>query len=160
MSARALNPDYVAGIKAVLKDAPYFELLSMELEELAPGRAVFRIPAQTKHLNPFERAHGGVAASIIDAATFWAVYTEVDEDSTMTTAELKVNYLAPIPAGQTLLAKAEAIKVGRILGLAEARLIEAESDRLVAFGTATCVILKAPLPQKLASLPPKFLPAK
>jgi len=157
MAERRLNPDYIAGVKEVLARAPFFHLIEMDLVELSPGRAVVRIPAQRKHLNPFGRVHGSVAAAAIDTATFWAVFSQVDQGLSMTTAELKLNFLAPAGEGMTLTARAEAIKTGRSLGLAEARLVEAGTGRLIAFGTATCMILDFPPPRALAALPPKFL---
>lgn len=157
MADLKLNPEYVAGVKEVLKSAPYFDLLTMTLEELEPGRSLFKIPASTKHTNPFSRVHGGVFASVIDAATFWAIYSKVDEGKNMTTAELKINYLGPAWADKTLLAEGSAVKVGKTLGVGEARLIEAETGRLVGFGTATCMILEPPLPDRLAALTPKFI---
>lgn len=152
-----LNPDFVRRVKEVLKSTPYFELLSMEMEDLHPGRAVFRIPAQKKHTNPFDNVHGGVFASIIDAATFWAIYSLVPQEYLLTTVELKINYLAPVKAEQNLLAIGEIIKLGRSLGVAEAKLTEEETGRLVGFGTATCMVLPPPLPKALAEMPIKFL---
>lgn len=157
MTTRVLNPDYIKGVKRVLKAAPYFHLISLEMESLEPGRAELRIPTSDKHMNPFDRVHGSVGAALIDAATFWAIYSQVEDGKAMTTAELKLNYLSAGAPGKTLAAVGEAIKVGKTLGLAEARLVEVETGRLVAFGTATCMILDFPPPRALAELPAKFL---
>jgi len=40
--------------------------------------------------------HGGVFASLVDTAAYWAVYAEVDEGKRMTTVEMKLNFLAPV----------------------------------------------------------------
>lgn len=157
MAPLELNPAYIAQVRDILKTTPYFDLIDMELEDLAPGRALFKIPARKKHVNPFDRVHGGVFASIIDAATFWAIFTKIPEENPMTTVELKINYLAPIEAQKTMLAEGTAIKVGRSLGVAEANLTEAETGRLIGFGTATCMILPPPLPDVMANMPRKFL---
>jgi uncharacterized protein (TIGR00369 family) len=113
MPKKQLNPAYVEGVKGVLKSAPYFDLVSLELEDLLPGKAVFKIPAQQKHMNPFQRVHGGVFATIIDATTFWAIYSQVDDGLPMTTVELKINYLAPTVEGKTMIAYGNAVKVGK-----------------------------------------------
>jgi uncharacterized protein (TIGR00369 family) len=157
MPEKQLNPAYVEGVKGVLKSAPYFDLVSLELEDLLPGKAVFKIPAQQKHMNPFQRVHGGVFATIIDATTFWAIYSQVDDGLPMTTVELKINYLAPTVEGKTMIAYGNAVKVGKTLSVAEARLEEAETGRLIGFGTATCMIISPPLPKALAELPAKFI---
>ncbi len=157
MSDRTLNPAYVEGVKQMLADTPYFQLLGMVMADMVPGRAEFALPVLRKHLNPFDRVHGGVFASILDAAIYWAVYSTADEGMFMTTAELKINYLAPAAADKTLRAVGEAVKVGKILGVGEARLFEGDSDRLVGFATATCMLIKAPSRGPVAALPPKFV---
>ena len=153
---RQLNEEYIKGVKELLKSTRYFQLLDIQMMDLKPGRSVFKIPALTKHLNTFDIVHGGVFASILDASSFWAIYSGVDEGLAMTTVELKINYLAPAEANQTLLATGTAIKTGRTLGLAEARLTVAETGRLVGFATSRCMIMKAPASSPLSTLPPKF----
>ena len=157
MTKRILNPEYVEAAKSMLGNCPYFQTIDMEMLECEPGRAVFRIAASKKHLNPYDRVHGGVFASILDAAAFWAIFSEVDDGLAMTTAEMKVNFLAPAREDKNLLAIGEKVKVGRTLGLGEARLVEEESGRLVGFATATCMIMKAPATGALSKLPVKFL---
>lgn len=158
MTALELNPAYVEAVKEMLTHTPYFELLGMKLEALSPGVAEFVITAQKKHLNSFKRVQGGVLASILDATTFWAGYSLVPEGKVMTTAELKINYLGNCTEGEVLEVKGNAIKVGRKLGVAEARMSEKGSGRLVGFGTATCMVLNEPLTEPFVSLPDKFLP--
>jgi uncharacterized protein (TIGR00369 family) len=154
---RLLNPAYVEGVQGMLKNTPYFDLLSMELKELAPGKAAFSILGDKKHLNPFQRIHGGVFASIVDACTFWSLYSLVSEENPMTTVELTIHYLAPAFSGKILVAEGETIKIGKKLGVAKACLMEEKTRRLVGFGTATCMILPPPVPPELAALPPKYL---
>ena len=160
MSKRILNPDYVVAARAMLGNCPYFHTIDMEMVDVEPGHSIFRIAASRKHLNPYDIVHGGVFASVLDAAAFWAIFSEVDEGLALTTAELKVNFLAPARADKSLLAVGDKIKVGRTLGLAEARLTEEESGRLVGFATATCMIMKAPATGPLSKLPVKFLKPK
>ena len=59
---------------------------------------------------------GGVIASVIDAATFWAVFPQVKDGMGLTTVEIKVNYLAPVPKGKVV-AKGRCIKIGKTLAL-------------------------------------------
>ncbi len=157
MAVRSLNPEYIAGVKQVLRNTPFFQLLGMELVDLSDGLAVFRIPAAKKHLNPFNRVHGGVAASILDAASFWAVYSRVDDGLGMTTADLSIDYLGAAEPDRILLAQGEIIKAGKTLGLGTARLTEAETGRLVAFGKASCMVIPMPADGPFNGLPRKFL---
>ena len=155
MNMRELNPQYVTEISAGVNHCPYFELLSMRLVELELGRAVLHIRLAEKHLQPFGVVHGGVFSSIIDAAAFWAVFSEVDEDAGMTTVDLKVNYLAPATQG-LMIATGQRIKLGKTLGLAEASVTD-EEGRILAHGTSTLIVLPHFPFRRADALPPKFL---
>ncbi len=152
---RELNPDYVKEISAGVNHSPYFELLSMRLVKLEIGRAVLHIRLAEKHLQPFGVVHGGVFSSIIDAAAFWAVYSDVEDGAGMTTVDLKVNYLAPASAG-LMIATGRCIKLGKTLGLGEATVTD-EDGRILAHGTSTLIILPDLSFKRSSALPPKFV---
>ena len=137
---RKLNPQYVEAVSARSDRSPYFALLSMSIRDVGIGYSLLHIDVQKKHLQPFGAVHGGVFASIIDAAAFWAVFPEVDEDVGMTTVDLKVNYLAPAKGGK-LLARGRRIKLGKTLALGEAEVINQENT-ILAHGTSTLIILR------------------
>jgi uncharacterized protein (TIGR00369 family) len=150
-----LNPAYIEAVIPQVNECPYFRLLSMEIKTLEWGKSHLEILVGNKHLQPFGMAHGGVYASLIDAAAFWAVYTQIEADSEITTVELKVNYLAPASEGH-FIAKGKSIKVGERICLAET-LIENEKGRLLAHGTATMMITDSVKMQGKSRLPSKFL---
>jgi len=152
---RKLNPQYVEAVKPVVNRSPFFVLLGMSLRDVGLGYSILEIDVQKKHIQPFGAVHGGVFASIIDAAAFWAVYSEVDENVGMTTVDLKVNYLAPARGGK-LIARGRRIKLGKRLALGEAEVISQE-DTLLAHGTSTMIILPSLKASLEGSLPPKFI---
>ena len=152
---RALNPEYVKVVCALATASPYFQLLSMKLLGFEIGACDVEIPIQNKHLQPFGVVHGGVLSSIIDAAAFWAVFPEIDEDQGMTSVDLKVNYLAPAMTG-LLIAKGKRIKVGRTLSLGEATVTD-EKGRILAYGSSTLITLPSSNLQSDATAPHKFL---
>jgi uncharacterized protein (TIGR00369 family) len=150
-----LNPSYIEAVIPQVNGCPYFRLLSMEIKALEWGKSHVEMLVENKHLQPFGMAHGGVYASLIDAGAFWAVYTQIEEDSEITTVELKVNYLAPASEGH-FIAKGKSIKVGERICLGET-LIENEKGRLLAHGTATMMIVDSVKMEDQSQLPPKFL---
>jgi uncharacterized protein (TIGR00369 family) len=153
---KRLNPAFVKEIKRVVNTSPYFSLLSMEIKSLEPGLARLEVALEEKHLHPFGKVHGGVFASLVDAAAFWALYVEVEEGKWMTTVEMKLNFLAPAKVGK-LVAEGRRIKLGQTLSLGEAS-VKDEEGRLLAHGIGTFMILPG---QGLSvSLPPKFLDAE
>jgi uncharacterized protein (TIGR00369 family) len=128
----------------------------MRIVELGMGRSVLEIDLAEKHLQPFGQVHGGVFSTIIDAATFWAVFTELDEDLGMTTVDLKLNYLAPASSNGKLIARGRRIKLGRTLGLADAEVTDQEG-KMLAHGTSTVMIISGLGFTTPNSLPPKFI---
>jgi len=154
---RTLNPEYVKMICKKAEASPYFQLLSMKLLHFEIGACELKIEIQAaKHMQPFGRVHGGVLASIIDAAAFWAVFPEIDEDKGMTSVDLKINYLAPAISG-VLLARGTRIKTGQTLSLGEAKVTDG-SGKLLAYGTSTLIALpKSSFQADGVSMPRKFL---
>lgn len=149
---RKINPEYVDVVSRATNRSPYFTLLSMELREFNIGQSLVEIAVREKHLQPFGVVHGGVIATLLDAAAFWAVFPELDEDFGMTSVDLKLNYLAPASAGM-LIARGRRVKLGKTLGLGEAEVTD-EHGKMLAHGTSTVIVLpnfpfgNAPLPRK------------
>ena len=127
----------------------------MHITNLDWGASRLEMTVEEKHFQPFGMVHGGVYASVVDAAAFWAIYPQIDNDFGITTVELKLNYLAPISSG-SLIAKGKSIKVGKSICLAEAS-VEDETGKLLAHGTETMMVLKDLKIQGQEELPPKFL---
>lgn len=154
---KTINPEYMRRVTELVNGCPYFTLQSMRIVEVGIGFSLLEIDLAKKHLQPFGLVHGGVFASIIDAAAFWSIFYGIeDPNAGATTVDLKLNYLAPAVSGK-LIARGSLIKLGRTLGYAEAR-VTGEDGRLLAHGTSTLMILPA---NGLASdqpLPPKFIP--
>jgi uncharacterized protein (TIGR00369 family) len=151
-----INPQYVQMAMKEVNRCPYFQLLSMTLQEMGIGKCLVEIELQEKHLQPFGVVHGGVFSTIIDAATFWAVYPEVPEKTGMTSVDLKLNYLAPATAPGKLFARGRRIKIGKTLGLGEAEVTD-DKGRIVAHGTSTLMVLEAASLTNQDLFPPKII---
>jgi uncharacterized protein (TIGR00369 family) len=150
------NPEYIEQINKTVNRSPYFKLLSMKLRDVGIGFSVVEIDLARKHLQPFGFVHGGVFASIIDAAAFWAIYYGIrNQDAGATTVDLKLNYLAPAASGK-LIARGRQIKLGKTLGYAEAEVCD-ESGNILAHGTSTIIILPGKAIATQSALPPKFI---
>ena len=127
----------------------------MEIRSLDWGESRLEVTIQEKHLQPYGMVHGGVCASLSDAAIYWAVYSGMEETVGLTTVEIKLNYLAPVSAGR-LIAKGKCIKVGKSICLGEAS-VEDDKGNLVAHGTSTMMVLDSLKIQGQSQLPHKFL---
>src|SRR4030065_752057 len=155
MAEEELNPKYKEAVTKVVNQSPYFSLLSMEIKDLKWGVSLLEVQLEEKHLQPFGNVHGGVMASVVDAATFWAPFPQVENGLGLTTVEIKVNYLAPVQKGK-LIAGGRCIKIGRTLALGEAYISGPEGN-LLAHGTATMMIVPDLKVEGQEDLPPKRL---
>ena len=152
---RKLNPAHVAAVIKAVNTCPYFTLLSMEIRSVDWGESHLEVAVQEKHLQPYGMVHGGVCASLVDAAAFWAVYSQMSEDIGLTTVEIKLNYLAPVSEGR-LIGRGKSIKLGKTICLSEAS-IEDDKGNIVAHGTSTMMVLDSLKIQGQSHFPPKFL---
>ena len=72
------------------------ELVGTELAEAGDGRAVVRLRAEDRHLNPGGTVHGGVISTLVDVSMAEALNTALAEEGERpVTVEIKVNYMAP-----------------------------------------------------------------
>ncbi len=154
MSEPRLNPKYTKAIATLVNRSPYFSLISMKIRELEWGTSLLEVELEEKHLQPFGYVHGGAIASVIDAATFWAVFPQVKDGMGRTTVEVKANFLAPVQKGK-LVVKGRCIKIGKTLALGEAYVNGAEGN-LIAHGTATMMIVQGLKVEGQEKLPPKL----
>jgi uncharacterized protein (TIGR00369 family) len=153
--SKKLNPAHIEEVTRRVCTSPYFRLISLRIPEIRWGSARVHLTVEEKHLQPWGRVHGAVYAALVDVAAFWAVYTQIPEGIGLTTAELKLNYLAPVSSGE-LICRGRAIKVGKTLSLGEASVYD-ETDRLLSHGTATLIALDSISLKGDAPLPPKWI---
>jgi uncharacterized protein (TIGR00369 family) len=136
-----LNPEYIQRVKAQMCASPYPRHMSMTLDELSPGACTVRLALADKHLQPFGIVHGGVIATLIDTATFWAVFLGLHRsDDGLVNVDLKLNYLAPAVAEGALIATGEQVRMGRRIGYSQAH-VHNEDGELIAHGTSTLMAL-------------------
>jgi uncharacterized protein (TIGR00369 family) len=114
-------------------------LRPIELEE---GRVVFEGEPGEEHYNPIGVVHGGYAATLLDSALGCAVHTLLPAGVGYTSLGLEAKYVRPITRDTgRVLCEANVLYKGRKQATAEATLRAADSEKLLAHGTATCMIL-------------------
>ncbi len=116
-------------------------LMDFRLLRVAPGLAVLEGVPGPQHQNAMGIAHGGFAATLLDAACWSAVNTTMTPGFTHLTLELKVSYARPVVTGAgPVTCEGKVLSRGRRMALAEARLLGA-GDRLLAHATSTLMIM-------------------
>jgi len=135
-----LTEDTVKFIKEALNSSPFYRLLGMEVVDIKENYSRLRIPFKKELLQIQGVAHGGVVASIADAAVAIALFSLVDLNDILSTIELKVNYLAPIKSGE-IVAEGRIIHMGSRIAVGEADVWN--EGRLVGKALSTYMVLKS-----------------
>ena len=159
---KKLNPDHVEAILKLINQGPYFQLLSIDVIELGWQYCKLVVQLDKKHLNPFGGLHGGVHASLIDTAAYWASYCALPEDVGLISVDLTVNNLSTTNAGK-LIVEGTGIKSGRSICFSQATVTD-DSGKLLAHGFSKQMVTnglqsidQAVLAMGHPALPPKFI---
>jgi len=120
---------------------PLFHLTGARPVRFGTGTADAEMPASGWLTNSAGVIGGGVLGIVADIAFGCAIETEMPARVPYTTAELSMSFLRPARSGGTIVASGQTIHAGRSVGLAEAFLLDAESERLIAHGTSRLSIL-------------------
>jgi len=129
-----------AMIEGKAPQAPVATLIGFELVAIEPGSAVIELQTTEVHRNPMGTLHGGILCDIADAAMGIAYASNLSDEESFTTLELKINFLKPIWNAR-LRAAGRVVKQGRTVGLVECDITD-ETGSLVARATSTCLTLR------------------
>lgn len=123
-------------ISDLAKGATVWRLLGIELvNDEDDGKFILRLPVEEKLLQYYGKVHGGVIATLFDAAAGIALNQEIGPERGASTVEFKLNYLRSVEGG-TLYARGEVVHLGQTLAVVNARVWD-EQGRKVAFGMGT-----------------------
>jgi uncharacterized protein (TIGR00369 family) len=133
-------PDVAPGIRETVDRMELFDWLGLEVESVGDGRATFRVPFDEKLANVASGTlHGGIAATVIDTASAFALRTTMEEttDASLTTTDLNVRYVRP--ARSDIRAVAEVVRSGRTVGVTECEVTARHEgeEKVVATGGTT-----------------------
>jgi uncharacterized protein (TIGR00369 family) len=123
--------------------APIGKLLGLKIASSGKGWATVEFEASARYANPTGSLHGGVLCDLADAAMGVAYLSTLAEGESLTTIELKINFLRPVWNGK-LRARAKMVRAGKVIGLVECDVLD-EQDRLVARASSTCMTLRGRL---------------
>ncbi|MGA2708392.1 MAG: PaaI family thioesterase [Steroidobacteraceae bacterium] len=143
MSANTPMPYGLQQLRAWIaagKRPPIAETLQFYLLEADEGRAVFGGVPGAHSYNPFDVAHGGYAATLLDSACGCAVQSLLSETRAYTTIELKVSlHRALSAASGEVRAEATILSMGNRVAFAQGRLTDSEG-RLCASATSSLLV--------------------
>ncbi len=126
-----------------LAHPPIGQTLGYHLDSVEDGRVIFRGTPTFESMNPMGSVHGGWYGTLLDSCMACAVMTKVPKGSAYTTLEYKVNITRAIPVGCEILAEGVVCHAGRSTGVAEGTIRDAQTGKLYATGSTTCLIMVA-----------------
>jgi len=133
-----MTQDMKAG-KGSIESRPYFELIGLHADTGVPaGHSLLRLNSRSDLQNSRGSMHGGVIASMLDAAVNVAVHSLLQNGEGVATLSLTINYL--LPGNGPLIAKGNVVRFGRTVSSAEAK-VEDSSGRAVAHAIATVRVI-------------------
>jgi uncharacterized protein (TIGR00369 family) len=114
--------------------SPFNRLLGLKGEEAEPGRVVMLLPVREDFIGDPRRPalHGGVISSLIDTAGGAAAWTALEHGETVSTVDLRVDFLEPANLDSPLRAEAELLRKGS--RVCHVRVTVTQGSRLVADG--------------------------
>jgi uncharacterized protein (TIGR00369 family) len=123
-------------LRAMEEHSPFGRFLGLRGEWIEPGRAVLLLPVRPEFVGDPRRPalHGGVVSALIDAAAGAAAWSALPPGESVSTVDLRVDYLEPAGLGGTLRAEAEIVRKGN--RVCHVRVAVTQEGRLVADGRA------------------------
>ena len=112
---------------------PFNQHLGLRVDTLSVGETVLRIPFQAALIGDARRPalHGGVVSAVADAAGGLAVWSKLPGGSTVSTIDLRVDYLRP-GSESDLYCSASVLRIGNRVGVATMTVYQADPDTPIA----------------------------
>ena len=129
-----------AHLKESYENKPVLKHFGMEVVSADNGQATMRLPFSERIVNLAGTADGGVLAVLVDSACSVAFEFGLDVSDVAITIDLRIDYIAPLTAGNVALAEARVLNRGRTIGRCECTITEEASGRLLSRGTTVFVI--------------------
>lgn len=113
----------------------FFQDLGAQLLEYSAEQVVVGLELLPRHMNNASQMHGGVMATLMDAAMgLCGTYsTDPEQRKVAITLSMNVNFSAPATAGSQVRAVARCRTKGHKIFMAACDLLD-QNDRLIAFG--------------------------
>src|SRR5437667_12498409 len=127
-SAAGLAPDLLERLRGRLAAAPARARLGASLEELAPDRAVLKLPYREEISNGSGTVHGGILATLADTAVAFALSTNFDGKMGFATSDLTIHFLRR--ARGDVWARARIVKKGQRVCVGDVAIVDAAGQML------------------------------
>jgi uncharacterized protein (TIGR00369 family) len=119
---------------------PVNRLLGLRLLSRSAEEVILEMDPRPDLLQETENVHGGILSTLADTASVYVFFPDLKRQWTMTSIELKMNFLRPVRRGKgPVRARARLVKRGRTVGVTEVEIHQ--DDALSAKGLFTYLFL-------------------
>ena len=139
-----LTEDARRRIEARFASIPLARTFGVRLVRLESGACDLELENRRDLDGIFDCLHGGILATLADSAVAFAMLTCIDPDSTITTIEFNIRFLAP--CRETVVARSRVVRAGKTLLTGEVDLVGSASGTLFARCGVTYIRLGARRP--------------
>jgi len=122
-------------LRALVADAPFYRWSGMQILDVEDGSVTVALDLAEHHLNLQGLAHGGIIATLADAAMGLGLRSALESGRRHVSVEIGVHYLRPVTRGRVR-AVGHAVRIGREIAYAQADVLDA-NDRLLARADGT-----------------------
>jgi uncharacterized protein (TIGR00369 family) len=127
--------DRLEELRGLVADAPFYRWSGMAIADAEDGSVTLALELADHHLNIQGLAHGGVIATLADAAMGLSLRSALEAGRRHVSVEIGVHYLRPVTRGRVH-AIGRAVRIGREIAYAQADVLDA-TDRLLARADGT-----------------------
>ena len=127
-------------LKSLFDKAPMKRTFNMSLDYDSSGSAIFTMPYDAKFNHSLGGTHGGVIATLLDNAGWFAA--AVQYDYWLATVDLHVQLLKHV-SGEALKAKGEIIKTGKQLSFTRMEVTDS-AGQIIAIASGTFSVTSQP----------------
>jgi uncharacterized protein (TIGR00369 family) len=121
-------------LEVMERHVPFNRFLGLRGESIGDGRAVLILPVRPEFVGDPRRPalHGGVVSTLIDTAGGVAAWSVLHPGESVSTVDLRVDYLEPAGLSAPLRAEAELVRKGN--RVCHVRVAVTQGDALIAEG--------------------------
>lgn len=136
------NPNFRRKVQEIFERAAFIAEIGIKVSDIGPGWCETTLEIEPKHLQQDDFVHAGVLATMADHTAGGAAGSVVREDQVVLSVEFKINLLRPA-TGETLRCRANLLRAGRTLIVAEAEVFARTGDqeKLAAKATVTLAVV-------------------
>ncbi|MHA2363273.1 MAG: PaaI family thioesterase [Candidatus Hodarchaeales archaeon] len=127
----------------------FLKLLGIKIEHTNNdplNTASATLTVKEHHGQSYNVIHGGVLYSLADTLAGYLIWKNIHTNQIVTTVEMKINYVAPVPISGSIKANASIKHLGKRTSVCTVDLfhIMDSKTKLVAIATGTFLIIKSP----------------